>query len=125
MRFACSQSRARRVRGMLRRAMSTAARPIFGRIESKLTAGLAPSSLKIKDESFMLRGTLGEPVRGSGRGDALQGGDRLRGVRGKTAVARHRQVYALLEQEIKDGVHALSLKTKTPAEAERSTSKPL
>jgi stress-induced morphogen len=26
-------------------------------------------------------------------------------------------VYALLDEEIKDGVHALSLKTKTPAEA--------
>ena len=36
-------------------------------------------------------------------------------------------VYELLDQEIKDGVHALSLKTKTPAEAERqkSTSRPL
>ena len=36
---------------------------------------------------------------------------------GKLPVARHRMVYALLDEEIKDGVHALSLKTKTPAEA--------
>ena len=36
-------------------------------------------------------------------------------------------VYELLDQEIKDGIHALSLKTKTPAGGERqkSTSRPL
>ena len=32
---------------------------------------------------------------------------------GMNMVARHRLVYGLLDQEIKDGVHALSLKTKT------------
>ncbi len=41
-------------------------------------------------------------------------------------VARHRMVYEILDQEIKDGIHALSLKTKTPAEAEKAkTAKPL
>jgi len=38
---------------------------------------------------------------------------------GKMPVARHRMVYALLDTEIKDGLHALSLKTKTPAEADK------
>jgi len=38
---------------------------------------------------------------------------------GTNMVARHRLVYGVLDQEIKDGVHALSLKTKTPAEAEK------
>ena len=37
---------------------------------------------------------------------------------GKMPVARHRMVYSILDAELKDGVHALSLKTKTPAEAD-------
>ena len=36
---------------------------------------------------------------------------------GKTMVARHRLVYATLDGEMVDGgIHALALKTKTPAE---------
>ena len=35
---------------------------------------------------------------------------------GKGAVQRHRMVYALVQAEIDAGVHALALKTKTPAE---------
>ena len=35
---------------------------------------------------------------------------------GKGAVQRHRLVYSLLQPEIDAGVHALALKTKTPAE---------
>jgi BolA protein len=100
-------------------------RPIYGRIHAKVTQGLAPTSLVIKDESFMHAGHSGNP---SGDPDAethFKVEIVSAAFEGKTAVARHRQVYALLEQEIKDGVHALSLKTKTPAEAERSTSKPL
>lgn len=38
---------------------------------------------------------------------------------GKAMVARHRMVYGLLQNELKTGVHALALKTKTPSEAER------
>ena len=109
---------------MLRRAMSTAARPIFGRIESKLTAGLAPSSLKIKDESFMHAGHSGNP---SGDPDAethFKVYCVSEAFAGMNMVARHRLVYGLLDQEIKDGVHALSLKTKTPSEAEKEP-KPL
>ena len=36
---------------------------------------------------------------------------------GQGQVARHRLVYGLLAAEIEGGVHALALKTKTPAEA--------
>ena len=35
---------------------------------------------------------------------------------GKGAVQRHRMVYQLLQAEIDAGVHALALRTKTPAE---------
>lgn len=35
---------------------------------------------------------------------------------GKRLVQRHQLVYRLLDQEIKDGVHALSMVTKAPEE---------
>jgi BolA protein len=36
---------------------------------------------------------------------------------GLSLVQRHKMVYTLLQSEIKNGVHALSLNTKTPEEA--------
>lgn len=112
---------------LLRRAMSIAMRPIYGRIHAKLTESLSPVTLTIKDESFMHAGHSGNP---SGDPDAethFKVEIVSQAFEGKMPVARHRMVYELLDQEIKDGVHALSLKTKTPAEAERqkSTSRPL
>jgi BolA protein len=38
------------------------------------------------------------------------------GFEGRRAVARHQQVYAVLAEELKSGVHALALHTWTPAE---------
>lgn len=40
---------------------------------------------------------------------------------GKLPVARHRLVYDALKEELAAGLHALALKTKTPAEVERQT----
>jgi BolA protein len=36
---------------------------------------------------------------------------------GKRLVQRHQMMYRLLDEEIKAGVHALSMDTKTPTEA--------
>ena len=36
---------------------------------------------------------------------------------GKRLVQRHQMIYKLLDDEIKAGVHALSMETKTPEEA--------
>lgn len=43
----------------------------------------------------------------------------------KMQPARHRMVYALLKDEMdrEEGIHALQLKTKTPAEEERENEK--
>ena len=46
---------------------------------------------------------------------------------GKLPVARHRMVYSLLDGEFKEGLHAVNIIAKTPAEYERqqpSTSRP-
>jgi BolA protein len=39
------------------------------------------------------------------------------GFEGKRLVQRHQMMYRLLDDEIKAGVHALSMDTKTPKEA--------
>ncbi|KAI7855027.1 bola protein, partial [Circinella umbellata] len=39
---------------------------------------------------------------------------------GKTMMQRHRLVYGLLNEELQNGIHALSLKTKTKEEIEKA-----
>lgn len=40
--------------------------------------------------------------------------------KGKMPVARHRMVYALLDDEFKNGLHAVNIITKTPEEFNKS-----
>ncbi|MDP2600053.1 MAG: BolA family protein [Deltaproteobacteria bacterium] len=42
---------------------------------------------------------------------------------GKTLMERHRMVYSLLAQELKEEIHALALKTCTPPEWEKQNKK--
>ncbi|MBV8776492.1 MAG: BolA family transcriptional regulator [Alphaproteobacteria bacterium] len=86
-------------------------------IRRKLTARLAPVQLDIVDDSARHAGHLGHP------GGAGQGGETHFTVTivsavfaGMSRVARQRLVYETLTDELKNGVHALALKTLTPAE---------
>ena len=85
---------------------------------SKLQAALAPVSLSIANESHLHAGHSGNP---SGSPDA-ETHFRVEAVseafEGKNPVARHRLVYGALGNELKEGLHALALKTKTPREAQ-------
>ena len=83
------------------------------RIESRLRAALAPLSLEVHDDSALHAGHAG----------AREGGETHFRVNivssaftGKTRVARHREVNALLAAEFADGVHALALRTLAPDE---------
>ena len=84
------------------------------RIEARLTAGLAPITLDVLDESDRHKGHSG----------AREGGEThyrihivASGFAGKGKVQRHRMVYDLLKEEIAAGVHALALRTLAPDEA--------
>jgi BolA protein len=86
------------------------------RIAERLTAGLAPESVEVIDESHKHAGHIG----------ARPGGETHFRVRivsasfaGKRSVARHRMVYDLLGEEIAAGVHALAMTTLTPEESGR------
>ncbi len=84
------------------------------RIKTKLTDGLSPTALTIRDDSH----------KHKGHGGYREGGETHFHVEivspafeGLSRVARQRKVYQLLSEELAERVHALELVTRTPAEA--------
>ncbi len=82
-------------------------------IEKKLTAALAPTRLSIIDESHLHAGHSGARPEGETHFRVEIASDRFDGV---GRVQRQRLVYEILAEELKGPVHALALKTRTPAE---------
>ncbi|KAG7098794.1 hypothetical protein E1B28_000699 [Marasmius oreades] len=93
--------------------------PIAISIRRKLTA-LEPSEIAIVNDSWQHRHHAAMRAQGGNNGethfsihivsDAFQG---------KTTIQRHRMIYDLLVEELQQGLHSLSLKTKTPAEIQK------
>eukprot|EP00842_Homolaphlyctis_polyrhiza_P004331 jgi/Hompol1/489/HPOL_005326-RA len=89
--------------------------PVSTSIQSKLTQRLKPSVLEVFDDSSKHKGHAAmkglSPSETHFRlvivADAFEA---------KSLVQRHKLVYEILEEELKTGVHALSLTTKTPEE---------
>jgi BolA protein len=81
-------------------------------IRSRLNAALAPDALDIEDESHRHAGHAGAR---DGRGHF-----RVRIVSaafvGKSALARHRVVYAALGDLMQSDIHALAIEARTPEE---------
>ena len=104
---------------ILRKLMSTSTQP--GPIEACMTAKLKdqfkPTSLKIKNDSHKHAHHAG--IRGAT--NTTESHFQIEIVsdefEGKNMPTRHRMVYQLLSDELQNkGVHALQMKTKTPAE---------
>jgi stress-induced morphogen len=97
--------------------MASPLRPVAEAIQRKLSAALRPLRLSVTNESHLHAGHAGNP---SGAADA-ETHFRVEVVSdafvGLPLVARHRLVYAALQTELAEGLHALALKTKAPAEA--------
>ena len=83
-------------------------------IERKLNEALAPTHLRVENES----GRHNVPPGSETHFKVVVVSDAFSG---QSLVARHRQVYGLLEGEIKGGVHALSIQAHTPDEWRRSS----
>ena len=85
-------------------------------IEKKLTEGLSPTLLHVEDVSHKHAGHAGAPPGSSETHfNVTVVSDQFHG---RTLLKRHRLVYDLLQEELQHGgVHALSLNTRTPAEA--------
>ena len=85
-------------------------------IRQKLTSLFAPSELTVVDESARHQGHAGHRPGGESHFDVIIVSEQFAGL---TRVERQRRVYAALEAEFRGGLHALSLKALTPAEAAR------
>ena len=83
-------------------------------IRRKITDGLAPQYLEIKDESHLHAGHAGAPEGGESHFRISVVSDRFEGL---TPVARQRLVNDVLREELKGPIHALAMKTQTPDEA--------
>jgi BolA family transcriptional regulator, general stress-responsive regulator len=83
------------------------------RMIAKLEAGLAPTRLEIDDESGRHAGHAGARAGGETHYRIKVASARFSG---KGRIERHRMVYALLADEIAQGVHAVALQTLAPDE---------
>lgn len=90
-------------------------------IQDKLQAAFAPVALEVVDQSHLHAGHMGTIRTDGGQGETHF---HVRIVSaafdGTSRVERQRRVYAVLADELKSPVHALSLAALTPAEAEKT-----
>lgn len=81
-------------------------------IVKKLTEALNPSDLNLTDESYKHVGHEGAK-EGGGHFELLIVSDQFEGL---NVVARHRLVYQVLHDMMKNEIHALSIKAYSPSE---------
>lgn len=84
-------------------------------IEEKLTEALQPKQLDVIDESHLHAGHGGARPEGETHFRVMIVSALFEG---ESRVARHRMVTKVLAAEMNNPIHALSLKTLTPKEAE-------
>jgi len=82
-------------------------------IRDILTTEFSPEKLEILDDSSKHAGHSGADPRGESHFSVLVVSKKFEG---ENRVNRQRLVYIALDQLLKDRVHALALKTMTPAE---------
>ncbi|CAD6238930.1 unnamed protein product [Miscanthus lutarioriparius] len=84
------------------------------RIRESLERALSPVELEIEDISHLHKGHAG--VAGSNGETHFNVRVVSKEFEGKSLLKRHRAVYDLLQEELKTGLHALSIDAKTPSE---------
>ncbi|KAA5603275.1 BolA family protein [Blastochloris sulfoviridis] len=83
------------------------------RIESKLRAALAPSELRVDDDSDRHAGHAGSRTEGETHFRIYIVAEAFRG---KSRVARHRMVNDALRDEFAERIHALAIHAAAPGE---------
>lgn len=94
--------------------------PIAQKIRQKLQSALSPQRIELEDDSWRHAGHHHE-----GGMDAQPGGEThfnlvvvADAFVGQSRVQRQRMINSILTEELSGGVHALSVKARTPAEFE-------
>lgn len=87
--------------------------PIFDVLQEKLTSAFDPIRLELVDDSDRHHGHAGHREGGGTHFNLLIESAAFTGV---GRVARQRQIYAVLAEELADQVHALSVKALAPGE---------
>ncbi|MFG1398105.1 BolA family protein [Roseixanthobacter pseudopolyaromaticivorans] len=88
----------------------------LARIRATLQAGLSPAGLDVVDESALHAGHGGATRRADGGITHLRVRVVAQAFAGKSRVERHRLVNTLLAQKIAEGLHAIAIDAKAPAE---------
>lgn len=86
---------------------------VANQIRDILTEQFSPVELQINDDSSKHAGHAGADPRGESHFSVLVVSEKFEG---ENRVNRQRLVYGALDALLKDRVHALALKTMTPAE---------
>ncbi|KAI0675329.1 bola-like protein [Trametes maxima] len=95
--------------------------PVESSIRAKLTELLRPSQLEITNDSWQHRHHAPMRAEGGGNGETHFSINIVsEEFQGKNTMQRHRMIYSALSDELASGLHALSLKTKTPTEIQPS-----
>ncbi|TFK44417.1 bola protein [Crucibulum laeve] len=91
--------------------------PVESSIRKKLTALLEPTTITIINDSWKHRHHTAMQEQDGGNGETHFSVQIVSNAfNGKTTMQRHRIIYSALSEELSQGLHALSLKTKTEAE---------
>ncbi|KAG1775370.1 bola-like protein-domain-containing protein [Suillus placidus] len=94
--------------------------PVEIAMREKLVTLLQPSKLIIINESQLHRHHAAMRSQGGGNGETHFAVQVISDAfKGKNTVQRHRLIYSALSEEFSQGLHALSLNTKTSEEAQR------
>ena len=83
------------------------------RIERKLTRAFSPVALEIRDDSHLHAGHAGQNPLGESHFSIRIVSQVFAGM---SAVARQREIYRVLADELRERVHALSLQPLSPEE---------
>ncbi|KAI0320908.1 bola-like protein [Amylostereum chailletii] len=104
---------------------SFAVKPVETAIQSKLESLLQPSELKITNDSWQHRHHAPMRAQDGGSGETHFSVQVVsQAFAGKSTMQRHRMIYSALSEEFQNGLHALSLTTKTQEEMTRLAGDP-
>ncbi|GLB37639.1 putative BolA IbaG family protein [Lyophyllum shimeji] len=97
--------------------------PLETSIREKLVQLVQPASITISNDSWQHRHHAPMRAQGGGNGETHFSVQIVSDAfKGKTTMQRHRMVFSALSEELSQGLHSLSLKTKTTDEVEGSES---